>query len=233
MTQGARFVRIGKGVYSLAEAQRLTGVPRATIRRWAQGYAYRAGEDERFSTPVIGTEVPPVDGTPVLDFSDLLEVRFLEAFRRYGVSLRVIRLASRRAQEFLGRTHPFSTRIFKTDGRTILAEIARGTGDPLLLDLVKDQFEFKRIVDPYLYQGIEYDDLHEPMRWWPLGDDRHVVVDPERSFGRPIVVPGGVPTNLIAWGVEVEGSEEVVAKWYDVPVEAVRDAVEFENRLSA
>jgi uncharacterized protein (DUF433 family) len=217
----------------LAEAQRLTRVPRDTIRRWTQGYVYRSGDDERFSPPVIGTDVPPVEGTPVLDFSDLLEVRFLDAFRRYGVSLRVIRLASRRAQELLGRTHPFSTRIFKTDGQTILAEIVRGTEDPLLLDLVRDQFEFKRIVDPHLYRGIEYDELHEPMRWWPLGKDRHVVVDPERAFGNPIVMPGAVPTSILAWGLEAEGSEEVVARWYDVPVAAVRDAAEFESGLSA
>lgn len=228
-----RYERIGRGVYSLTDAQRLTGVSRHTIRRWTQGYSYRSTNEKRFSDAIIGTEVPSVDGIPVLDFSDLLEVRFLDVFRRYGVSLKVIRLASKRAQELLGRTHPFSTKIFKTDGQTILAEIVRETQDSVLLDLVRDQFEFKRIVDPYLYHGIEYDQLQEPARWWPLGDERLVVVDPRRSFGQPIVTPGGVPTQILKWAFDAEQSVDAVAKWYDVPVSAVIDAIAFEEGLAA
>ncbi len=36
-----RFKVIGRGVYSLAEAERLAKVPRKRIKRWTAGYAYR------------------------------------------------------------------------------------------------------------------------------------------------------------------------------------------------
>jgi len=65
---------------------------------------------------------------------------------------------------------------------------------------------------------------------WPK---QSIVVDPARSFGRPIVQKVDVPTDVLAKAVRVEESLSLVAKWYDIPIEAVRAAVEFEERLAA
>jgi len=233
VSENRRYDFLGRGTYSLAQAERLTRVPRDTIRRWTQGYTYPYRGERRSSPPLIATDTPRVGGTPVLSFADLLEVRFLDAFRRHGVSARAIRVASLRAQELLGRPRPFSTKIFKTDGRTIMAELVRGSGDRMLLDLVRDQFQFSKIVGPYLYFGIQFNDLKEPQRWWPLGENRGVVVDPRRSFGAPIVDDLGIQTAILFAGFKAEGSLDFVSEWYRVPVSAVSDAVEFEESLAA
>ena len=226
---GKRFRLIGHGVYTLAEGERLTGIPRASIRRWTQGHTYRYGNEVRYTPPAIQSRMEPIDGTPALEFQDLLEVRFLNTFREAGVSWKAIRIASQRAKELLGRHHPFSSRIFKTDGRTILAELVREAGDKVLLDLVRDQYEFERIITPFLYRGIEFDDLDEPRRWWPLGQDRQVVLDPERAFGAPIVPQQGIPTRLLYSTFQAERSVELVSHWYGVSAIAVADAIEFEG----
>ena len=71
-------------------------------------------------------------------------------------------------------------------------------------------------------------------RWFPLGASRNtIVLDPARAFGRPIVASGGVPTEVLAQAVEVEGSVERVAKLYEVPLPAVRDALAFQRQLAA
>lgn len=233
MVKPGKFVMIGQGTYSLADAQRITGVPSDTIRRWTRGYEYRYKKQTRYSPPIIGTKTPEVDGTPTLNFADLMEVRFLNVFRKYGVSARIIRIASRRAQELLGRPRPFSTKIFKTDGRTILADFVHETGDRQLLELVQDQYEFTKVVDPFLYHGIEFNDMQEPERWWPLGSDREVVIDPARAFGAPIAAASGIPTRVLAAGVDAEQSVDLVARWYRVTPEQVNDAVEFEQSISA
>jgi uncharacterized protein (DUF433 family) len=225
-----RFKYVGRGIYSLAEAERLSGVPRRRIRRWMHGYIFTYRGEKRRSPPPVASDIDQPDTTHLVGFADLLEVRFLNAFREYGVSWKYIRIAAERAQELLGRHHPFSSQIFRTDGRTILAELARETGDKLLLDLVKDQWEFERIISPYLYEGIDYNRLQEPERWWPLGTDRQVVIDPSRAFGAPIVSREGVPTRILAGAFCTEQSVELVAKWYEVGEQAVRDAVEFESR---
>ena len=84
LTKPFRF--IGHGVYSLAEAGRLTGVPVANLRRWAQGYQYTYRGRERRSPPIIGTGLKQHGSEPILVFRDIIEARFLSAFRRFGVS---------------------------------------------------------------------------------------------------------------------------------------------------
>jgi uncharacterized protein (DUF433 family) len=226
------FHYLGRGVYSLADAEYLTGIPRRAIRRWTTGYRWTSRGQLRYSPPVVGAELPQLLGLPALDFADLIEVRFLNAFLDKGVSWKSIRIASQRAKEILGAAHPFSHRRFSTDGHTILAELARFEDDPILLDLVRDQYEFDRMVGEYLFGQIDFGANDTPRRWYPLGRERQVVVDPERALGMPIIRHGSVPTTVLASAVLAEESIELVAEMFDVEVLAIIDAVEFETSRS-
>lgn len=226
---------IGHGVYSMAEAGRLTGVSVRNLRRWARGYTYTYQGRERQSRPIIGTGLEQRGADPILEFRDIIEVRFLSAFRRAGVSWNVIRRVAARVHDVIQHTHPFATRVFRTDGRTILLElISNDRTDHRLVDLLRDQYEWERVVTAYLItERVEFSDAQEPIRWWPLGPDRRVVVDPARAFGAPIVALEGVQTYLLAKAVGIEGDVGLVADWYDVEPDAVRDAIDFENGLRA
>jgi len=83
----------------------------------------------------------------------------------------------------------------------------------------------------FLRRGLHYDGKDQPQWWSPLGKERTVVVDPARSFGAPIVVPGGVRTRILYGGYKAEGSFQAVADWYRVTSIVVQDAVEFEEGL--
>jgi uncharacterized protein (DUF433 family) len=233
MMAAPTFRLIGHGVYSLTEAERLTKIPRQRLRRWMEGYRFVSSGKRHHSAPIIDSDVGRAAGELALTFSDLIEVRFLEAFLQHGVSWRTVRIAAERARDLLGRTHPFSTKIFRTDGRYILAEIAGPGGVPELLNLVKNQWEFAKVVSPMLYAGLEFNEYDEPERWWPMTKRRTVVIDPERAFGAPIAVEGGVQTRILATAARSEGSQRRAAALYDVPVRAVRHAVEYETRYLA
>ena len=209
-------------------------MPTRRIKRWLAGYTFKGKEGGTHSSPPVWERQIVSRDSLALSFRDLLEVRFVDAFRRHGVHWKVIRIAAEHAAEIIHDTHPFSTKRFKTDGRSIFAEIVQETGEESLLDLAKSQYELKQIVEPYLFKGIEFAELGiEPVRWWPLGRDRRVVIDPERSFGQPIVDPESVPTAVLARAFRAEGSIEAVARWFLVPEPSVEDAVEFENKLAA
>lgn len=225
------FHLIGTGVYSLPEASRLIKVPRKRIRRWMEGYSFKYGGDRYSSDPVIISAIGREAGQLALTFLDLIEIRFLDAFLQHGVSMRTIRVASVRARDLLGRTHPFSAQMFKTDGRSILAEVARGgkKGIPELLNLVKDQWEFQKVVSPMLYAGLQFNDYAEPERWWPMTTKKLVVIDPTRSFGAPIAE--GVRTQVLAASAHAEGSPRLTSQLYGVSPRAVKHAVQFEAFL--
>jgi hypothetical protein len=181
----------GIGLYTVPEASRLTGIPQQRLRRWLRGYTYGTGESLAASEPVWRRQLPEIDGTLGLGFLDLMEARFVDAFRKAAVPWRVIRLCAERARELFGADHPFSSHRFRADGRTIFGEIAGGSGEAQLLDLAKSQFAFVRVFSPSLYAGIEFPEHDMPVRWWPLGRQTPVVIDPARSFGSQSSAPAG------------------------------------------
>jgi uncharacterized protein (DUF433 family) len=214
---------IGRGVYGIGDAARLAQIPRQRVARWATGLV-RARRVEAHAL--------------ALNFLDLMELRAVEQFRRAGVSLQAIRRAHERASEVVGHEHPFSTRTFKTDGRTILMELAKEQArrEAALLDLLRQQLVFGRILEPYL-RGVEFGREKLPVRWWPLDRAGGIVLDPERCFGQPIVAREGIPAAVLAATARAEGGDAAsirrAAHWYGVPPAAVRSALRFEESLAA
>lgn len=224
---------IGVGIYSVPEASRLARVSAPRIHRWLRGYSFRSRGRPRRSPPVWRAEHGNGDLGIVVGFRDLLEVRFVNAFRNEGVSWRTLRSAAARGARLLRTSHPFCMNRFMTDGREIFIEILKHQEDkePALLEISKSQVAFRSFCLPYL-RDVDFKD-QLPQRWWPMGKNHSVVVDPGRALGKPIVEQEGVPTRVLAKAVSVEKSIRRVASWYEVAMEAVGDAVEFEKSLAA
>lgn len=223
---------LGTGIYSVPEAARVTGIHRSRIRRWMRGYSYRRADGRVRSAAIWHGQLEPLDKTFALGFRDLMELRFVDAFLKAGVSWKTMRRAHDQARQELATEHPFCSNRFVTDGRSLLLREAEESGDAALLDIVSRQREFARIVEPFFKQ-LEFSPDQKLLRWWPLGRERAVVLDPSRNFGQPSVAVSGVPTQVLAESLKANGSAEEVARWYEVRPEEVRDAATFEARLAA
>lgn len=224
---------IGTGIYTVPEAARLSRVPAPRIRRWIRGYTFPTLGGPHRSDPIFTADIEPIEATLALSFLDLQEVLFVDAFLRAGVSWKTIRMAHAAAEERIGR-HPFSTGRFTTNGRRIFLDLMEESrsSDAAFLELVTSQLAFRRFVEPYQVK-LEFGGDGQAIRWWPIGKSRRIVVDPQRSFGQPIVSREGVPTAILAKAFEVERSVSTVARWYKVRSQSVSDAVEFESALKA
>ncbi|SIT42009.1 conserved hypothetical protein [Paraburkholderia ribeironis] len=223
----------GIGLYTFHEAAQLTKIPLRDLRRWLDGYSYRDKKHIPVSVaPLWETELAD-DSLDGISFHDLLEVRFVHAFRKHGVSLQAIRLASQRARELFETDYPFTSRQFRTDGRTIFTSAMEETGETELLDLVKQQYAFRKIIEPSLYRGIEFGEDQVAARWYPSSRSKAIVLDPSIAFGKPIVTNGAVRTSILYDAFIAEGNKNFVAKLYEVPVAAVDAAVAFEESLAA
>ena len=220
---------LNTGLYTVSEAARLTRISAGKIRRWIRGYNFRKGQSVRHSEAVWESEIKPLDDKVALSFRDLLELRFVDAFIQAGVSWVTMRRAHTKAQEELNTTHPFCSKRIATDGKNILLKQAEEDSDEALINLVTEQREFSRIVQDFLKE-LEFSG--DDIVWWPLGKKRHVVIDPKRNFGQPTVVKSGVPAATLARSVKANSSQDIVARWYEVHPDEVRDAVEFEESLA-
>jgi uncharacterized protein (DUF433 family) len=206
-------------------------VPAATFRRWVFGYARRRNNRRIDYRPIADPELGKIEGHYIVGFRDLLEARVVQAFRTAGVSWPIIHLAAEHAKTPERTTHPFLSKRFRTDGRTIFLETIRNAKYRELIDMAKNQHAFHSVIAPSLFKQIDFDATDQAVRWYPLWPRKIVVIDPKRSFGRPLV--SNIPAETLAAAAKAENSIEVAARWYDVPTEHVRAALDWQERLAA
>jgi len=65
-------------------------------------------------------------------------------------------------------------------------------------------------------------------RWWPLGKDVAVLVDPNYGFGLPVVEGVGVRTEIIAERYRAGDSTDEISYDFDVTPKQINDALQWE-----
>ena len=95
-----------------------------TFRMWSYGYV----QSGRVYQPVIRADYGIQ--AHILSFADFLDLMFVAALRRRRISLSVVREVVRRAAAKFGSDHPFALRRFRTDGRSIFADLEGSADGP-------------------------------------------------------------------------------------------------------
>ena len=221
---------IGKGLYSVAEARRLTRVPGPTLARWVKGYARRRKGERKDYAPILDASLPKLEGQIALSFRDLVELRFVNRLRELKVSWFEIKATIDRAREILQTPYPFGTYRFATDGRRLFSEIIDKPG--FLLRIRTNQITADRLFSPDLYAEIEFEH-GDAVRWRPEAGKSLVVIDPGRVFGKPIFDKYGIPTSLVKKMWEAEESIQRAADWFEISDESAEAAVAFELKIAA
>ncbi|MCE9635198.1 MAG: hypothetical protein K8T90_05770 [Planctomycetes bacterium] len=232
--------QLGEGIYTLGDAARLVGVPGRQVRRWVLGHRYSNDGSPSESGPMWRNHVLPGVDPVTLSFLDLLMVRFVHELEDQEITWPRIRRLIQKAEQRLHTTHPLCSRRFKTDGHALFLETLREDGASDLEDVEHSQLAIRSIMAPFV-ADLDFGDLEFPLRWWPMGKSRAVVIDPRRSRGQPIAARSGVPTWTLARAVRGEmrngersraQSIEHVAEWYDATPDEVRDACAFEKHAA-
>jgi len=223
---------LGLGLYSVDEAARILHANPATVRRWVEGYYHQDSEAKRQRhRPVVLPELDRFAGHRLLTFANLMELHLIKLFRDAGVHMRTIRKAAEMAARRFATDHPFAWKRFDTDGKAIFITLSHEDDREMVQDAVTAQRVFEEMVRPFFLKVDDHQ--NEIIRYWPLGRQECVVIDPSRAFGQPIDDPSGVPTAVLAEALEVEGNAEFVARAYRVSVDAVLCAARFEGGAAA
>jgi uncharacterized protein (DUF433 family) len=223
----------GKGIYTLSTAAKILKMNPQRMRRWIKGYTYQKNTEYYSSKPLIKTEFKYNPDDVIISFLDLAELLFINSFIQYGVSMQKIRKAAVYAAKLLDTSHPFAIRKIFTDGKSIFAKIAEEEGDSSLLDLIKKQYQLKKIIEPLLYECIDFNKYDQAERWWPLGKKHEIVLDPARNMGQPILNSFNIRTELIYDLYQTNHSIEEISEWYELDKSAIKTAIHFEKDFAA
>lgn len=213
------------GFYTVSEVSRILGLgSTAVVNNWLGG-----GK----SAPTI---VRQYSETKDVGFWDLIEIRFINYFRKQGVSLQHLRKAANKARERFSVTHPFalSDVKFKTDRKKIFADIGSEDGIKELEEMTTGQLSFYEIVEDFLAKGVEFDPSSGLARRWMPEPESHpnIILDPKVSHGQPSVMMFKVPTKalFLNWRAE-QFSYSATSDWFEIDEERVREAVDYELGL--
>jgi len=223
-------IDLNGGFYTVREAARLLGTDNVQrIVRWLTP-SRRGGE------PVILRQYEKIGPQHEIGFLDLLEIRFVEHFRKQKISLQSLRVAAKNARRELKVTHPFATSNvkFQTDRKQVFLESAKETGDRFFLNLMTNQVEIYDTIEHILAKDLEFDVSGFANLWRPESHCPNVIISPVFAFGQPVISDRRVPTSAVFRTWKAEGGDYVAAaEWYRLPRELAEEAVEFELRLAA
>ncbi|MCL2609784.1 MAG: hypothetical protein FWD94_07785 [Treponema sp.] len=229
---GGIVVYLGKGIYTPAYVARLIKTDTQKTRRWVKGYTYRKDAELKSVAPIFKREFDQFSEEVALSFLDLAELLFIRHFIELGFGIQKIRKAAFAASKFLDTDHPFALQKIYTDGKSIFATLAEKENDLSLLDLIKDQFQFEKIVQPTL-TCLDFGITGKVEKWWPWGKDKNIALDPIRNMGQPILDTYNLRTDIIFDLYKAGRCIDDISDWYELDKDSVKIAIEFEKSLAA
>lgn len=218
----------GWGLYSYAEVARYLGVHQKTLRSW---FSVRRGKP-----PLLRGDVSKsVEEGAWLNFHDFIQAFAVKKLVDGGANPRHVREAISEARDRHGLPYPLSMRGYTIyvgkDGRVHI--LPPGQTDPeQLTGKRKRQISFMEIIKGYI-DRIEFDEesgmanrfvVHE--KPFPGGVLKRVIMQPNINFGEPTVEGTGYRAATLRNAVDAEGSEDAVARIYEVDKNDVIVAVD-------
>ncbi|MFQ5704599.1 MAG: DUF433 domain-containing protein [Gemmatimonadales bacterium] len=231
--------RLGVGVYTRADAARLLRLTPSRVGRWSKGYSYWLGytpePEQRKQPPVVRRRRPDIGGLYWLSFLELMELRIVRALVvDRGLSLQYVRKLGDLGSRIFDTPYPLASRRIFVEGQRVFASLSR---DQDLLQVVElsekrhGQIMAGDLFEQYL-EEVDFDEetsLAE--RWWPMGRDVPVVLDPRIAFGAPVLAGTRIRTDILTLYTSGNAAA-TVARAFELTTTQVDAAVDFEAQLA-
>lgn len=222
MSHGVKHL-LGKGVYGFPEASRLAGVDSVNTRRWF------LGRPDTESGPVLQSDIPSVGERHAVSFLDLVDLRVVGQFRRFGITMPTIRAVYSELAKKVGTRHAFAHTDLCVYGKTVLQRMVDEDGVEELREVLTGQKAMPKILEKFL-RDIEYSERDGLAERWNIHPG--VIVDPNLNLGKPISNESGAGTYVLARAYTANNQNaDLVADLFNTSAKAVLDAVAFEEWL--
>lgn len=208
-------------MYSFKEVSRLSGVSVQTVRNWLFGYTV----DERHVFPLI--KATP-DAT-CCSFLNLVEIMVAARFRKSeGASFLTVKRAYENGQKLFSLEYPFAHLQLRGIGGHIVHMI-KMSGSMQAID-TPEQYTLPGLVIEMLDQ-LEFE-LELASKWYPVGKNIPIVVDPYVSSGVPVIEGRGITLeNIEKRFYSGKQKWEFIAKDLELPIDVVQEVLRFAPKV--
>lgn len=215
--------KLGEGIYTAADAARVLNIPYRKAKYWFSYYAKQG-----FSNSSDFVYHFHIKDIVAVNFLTLIEMNVFYALKEKKVTTRTILNLHCFLADFLKTPYPFAKEDFYVkDRRTVLLE----RGGNLLTADASLQLVMGQVATP-AYPKIVFNNKRLATKYYPLGQNKSVVADPQHQFGQPIIEGTNILTATIYDLHLGNEKNDFIAELYGIKVKDVQDAIEF-SRLAA
>jgi uncharacterized protein (DUF433 family) len=212
-------------VTTAREAARQLQIPATTLTSWLEGVERRGVQYD----PVLR---PTPTGDPLVTWGEMVEARYLRAYRDAGVPLQRLRPFLIIMRQKFQVPYPLAHfRPWVNHNLQLLVQLQADSDVPAELSIVLEVPSGQLLLNPRIttqyLDRVDFSDAQDSVveRIRPAGHQSEIVMDPRVASGATTI--RGIRTEQLAEVAAVDGVEAAAAA-YDLPVSLVQAAVAFE-----
>ncbi len=214
---------LGIGLYSIPDVAKILSLEPPFVRRWLNEYWGNRFKTGRKNIPFWGS-----GRDKAVHFYTLIEFYVFYQLRKQGLSAQSIAKSHEIIAGELNTQFPFANSTILTDGRKIFYAL----DDDLIVNADRSkQIAFSAIIKNFCLQ-MDFGKDHLALRYWPLGKEKNIVVDPKHQLGQPTIKD----TNILAetlFRMHASGEKiSLIATLYNVTESDIKASVEFFNKAA-
>jgi uncharacterized protein (DUF433 family) len=209
---------LGNGFYTVPDLALILQLPKKKVRRWLDDFF-----NQRLGKVYDGSYSWGQGRNKATNFLTLIEFYVFYQLREHEVSTFKILEAHLNMSRELKTAYPFASYKLLVDGKEILYALEE---DTWVHANKSNQIVIKEIIEGF-FKKIDFSDTHLAQRFWPLGKEHEIVVDPHHQFGQPVIQGTNINAATIFSMYQSGESSSTISLLYDITTKQVNDAILF------
>ncbi|MFH2095126.1 MAG: DUF433 domain-containing protein [Bacteroidota bacterium] len=212
---------LGGGIFTLPDIGQILKIPYNKVHRWIKEYwdTILAHDFEQTYSWHDGN-------SRAVSFHTLMELVVFSQLHGSGVKPKKILEAHKELSEKFDTMFPFASfkviRNMFSDGSKIYFK----DGEDVIYSMGSHrQLNLKFIVD--FFKNIDFGDDELAARFWPMGRENAIVVDPKHQFGQPVIDGTNITADALYSMNKAGDPPKYIAYLYEIEEKQVLDAIEF------
>lgn len=212
--------KLGIGIYTATEIAQILRVPYRKVYVWMNKY-WDGKLGKQYDTKYSWQ----MDGTRAVSFHTFIEFYVMMRFSEAGVPPRNVLKAHSELVEMYNTAFPFALREvlmgIHSDGKQIYLKTKKG-----IIELNGTK-QFNLEIIQLFFVNLDFDKDNLASRFWPMGKNKSILVDPKRRFGHPIIDGKNIEPEIIFKHYKAGDPINYIAHVYQLSEKQVNHAIEY------
>lgn len=207
-------------MYTTSEVAQILQLPYYKVHKWINKY-WDGDLGKEFEKKYSWD----TDNSRAISFHTLVEFYVMMRLTEAGVKTKEILKAHKELTKMYNSAFPFALKDvlsqIKTDRKKIYLSYKN---DLVTLDGTK-QFNLSFI--KLFFEKLDFDQSNLATRFWPLGKEKSIIIDPQRKFGHPVLSNKNIYPETIYKHIQAGDPNDYIGYIYGLSDKEIKDAVKF------